>query len=317
MELKQLRYFVRVAELGSINRAASEIGIAASALSRQISSLESELSTLLLQRTSSGVILTDAGTAFMRQAHLTIRHADAAILAAQSSRITGHVSVGLLPSVSMIVGLPFVEEMRRRYPRIQVTVTETLSTSLSVMLNTRQIDIAVHTEAFISKRWHAVPLLDERLFLVGRSDMPGFPDGNHVHIHQLSGLPLILPGQTHGLRELVNKLYTERGIQLNVVQEINGINLLIDLTKAGIAATIHAGSALRRATTSGMSSAELIDEQAFRRLFLASLSEDELSSSALAARTVMAQTIQNLVSTGRWPGAILLTRDNTVTSSRP
>ncbi|NYT23237.1 LysR family transcriptional regulator [Alcaligenaceae bacterium] len=308
MELKQLRYLVRVAELGSINRAAGEIGIAPSALSRQISNLESELSTLLLQRTSSGVTLTHAGTAFMRQAHLTLRHADAAVLAAQSSRIVGQVSVGLLPSVSTVVGLPFIEEMRRRYPRIQVKVAESLSTSLSVMLNTRQIDIAVHVEEFVSTRWHAMPLLDERLFLFGRPDMPGFPCGKHVKISQLSGLPLILPGQTHGLREHVNKLYTEVGNQLHVVQEINGLDLLMELTSTGIAASIHPGSAMRRATALGMSSVELVDEQAFRRIYLASLSESELSSCALAARTVMDQTIEHLVASGRWPGASLLPR---------
>ena len=63
MELRQLRYFVRVVELGSMGRAALDLGVVTSALSQQISRLESELSTRLLQRTSTGVVPTDAGLA--------------------------------------------------------------------------------------------------------------------------------------------------------------------------------------------------------------------------------------------------------------
>lgn len=57
MELRQLRYFVRVLELGSISRAALDLALVQSALSQQISRLESELSTRLLQRTSKGVVM--------------------------------------------------------------------------------------------------------------------------------------------------------------------------------------------------------------------------------------------------------------------
>lgn len=64
MELRQLRYFVKVVELGGMGRAARDLGVVTSALSQQISRLESELSTRLLQRTRSGAVPTDAGVAF-------------------------------------------------------------------------------------------------------------------------------------------------------------------------------------------------------------------------------------------------------------
>lgn len=83
MELRQLRYFVKVVEHGSFSQAAAALGVVTSALSQQISRLEGELSTRLLQRTSKGVLPTDAGLAFWRQAQLALRHADHAVLAAQ------------------------------------------------------------------------------------------------------------------------------------------------------------------------------------------------------------------------------------------
>jgi len=95
MELRQLRYFVRVVELGSMSRAAMDLDMVQSALSQQISRLESELSTRLLQRSSKGTVPTEAGLAFFHEAQLTLRHAEQAIHAAQQARLSGAVSIGL------------------------------------------------------------------------------------------------------------------------------------------------------------------------------------------------------------------------------
>src|SRR5690606_30111648 len=78
MEIRQLRYFTCVVEAGSMGKAARELGVVTSALSQQISRLESELATRLLQRTGTGVVPTDAGLAFFRQAQLALRHVDEA-----------------------------------------------------------------------------------------------------------------------------------------------------------------------------------------------------------------------------------------------
>lgn len=85
MELRQLRYFVRIIETGSMGSAAQDLDIGVSALSQQMSRLENELAIRLLQRTSRGVTPTNAGLAFYSQAQLALRHADDAILAARRS----------------------------------------------------------------------------------------------------------------------------------------------------------------------------------------------------------------------------------------
>lgn len=85
MELRQFRYFVRVVELGSMGRAAADLGVHTSALSQQISRLEGELATRLLQRTAAGALPTDAGMAFFHQAQLALRHADDAAQGARST----------------------------------------------------------------------------------------------------------------------------------------------------------------------------------------------------------------------------------------
>lgn len=309
MELRQLRYFVRIIELGSMGRAAAELGVVTSALSQQISRLESELSTRLLQRTSTGVLPTDAGVAFWRQAQLVLRHADAAARAAQQARLSGHVSVGLAPSTAAVLGLPLMQAMRVRYPDVRLHLVENLSGHLTQMLNARQLDLAVLFQSEAARRWSVMPLLDEALFVVGAETLPGLPElsaGGAVRLDALGALPLILPSGPHGLRALLNQSFQRAGLVPQVVAEIDGLALLMDAVCAGLGATIQPGAAAARLPQAGLRLVPLADDQARRPNLLVSLSDDELSPAALAARVVLADVAGELVRQGRWIGARLL-----------
>lgn len=305
MELRQLRYFIRVVELGSMGRAALDLGVGTPALSQQISRLEGELSTRLLQRTSTGVLPTDAGLAFVRQAQLAIRHADAAAQAARQARLAGHVSIGLAPSTSGVLALPLLEAMRERYPDVRLRLVESLSGNLANLLNARQLDLAVLFETDGARRWSVLPLLDERLFVIGRRDLPGMPTGRSVRIARLGSLPLVLPSGTHGLRAIVDAAFARERCAPHVVLEIDGLAVLMDAVRAGLAATIQPGAATVRLPADEMARIELADGSARRRNLLASLSDEELSPAALAARVVLRSVAVGLVAQQRWPGATL------------
>lgn len=305
MELRQLRYFIRIVELGSMGRAALDLGVGTPALSQQISRLEGELSTRLLQRTTTGVLPTDAGLAFFRQAQLAIRHADAAAQAARQARLAGHVSIGLAPSTSGVLALPLLEAMRERYPDVRLRVVESLSGNLATMLNARQLDLAVLFETDGARRWSVLPLLEERLFVIGRRDLPGMPTGRSVRIARLASLPLVLPSGTHGLRAILDAAFARERCAPHVVLEIDGLAVLMDAVRAGLAATIQPGAATVRLPADEMARIELAERSARRRNLLASLSDDELSPAALAARVVLRGVAAGLVAQQRWPGATL------------
>lgn len=305
MELRQLRYFVRVVELGSMGRAALDLGVVTSALSQQISRLEGELSTRLLQRTSTGVVPTDAGLAFWRQAQLALRHADDAVRAAQLARLSGHVSVGLPPSTSAVLGLPFMAAMRERYPEVRLHLVESLSGNLTSMLRARQLDLAVLFQADRGQRWSVLPVLDERLFLIARPGLAGLPDRERVEVGELADLPLILPSNQHGLRALLNAASSRGRYALNVVAEIDGLAVLMDAVRAGYGATIQPGAALARLGGESLVTLEIADSAVRRPNLLTSLSDDELSPAGLAARVVLQSVMRDLVLQGRWPGATL------------
>lgn len=305
MELRQLRYFVQVVESGSLTQAAAVLNVVTSALSQQITRLESELSTRLLQRGPSGVRPTDAGLAFWRQAQLALRHADEAGRAARTARLAGHVSVGLATTTASVLGLPLIKAMGERYPDVRLHLVEGLSGHLAGMLNARQLDLAVLFKVDAARRWCVLPLLRERLFVIGVPKLPDWPGQARPMLRQLGALPLVLPSPTHNLRGVVDAAFARAHCSPRVLAEVDGLALLMDVVAGGLAATIQPGAATVRAMRGELVSLPLRDAAAQRPNFLVSLSDDELSPAALAARVVVRDVTRQLVQDGLWPGTTL------------
>jgi LysR family tcuABC transcriptional regulator len=304
MELRQLRYFVRVVELGSMSRAAIELDVVQSALSQQIARLEGELATRLLQRSSKGVTATEAGLAFFREAQLALRHADEAARAAQQARLSGSVSVGLAPTTASVLGLPLMQAVRERYPDVRLHMVESLSGHLSSMLNARQLDLAVLFDTDPGRRWSVTPLVEEKLFLI-RARTGSRPLPAKIRLAQLAELPLILPSGPHGLRATLDAAFSGGRLRRLLPIEIDSLAMLMDAVRAGLGCTIQPGAALARFPDAAQAFevAEITDARVRRLNSLCSLSDDELSPAALAVRVALADCARALVEAGQWAGA--------------
>ncbi|EEC4817105.1 tricarballylate utilization LysR family transcriptional regulator TcuR [Salmonella enterica] len=305
MELRQLRYFVRIIETGSMGSAAQDLDIGVSALSQQMSRLENELAIRLLQRTSRGVTPTNAGLAFYSQAQLALRHADDAILAAREARLSGHVSVGMAPSTASILGIPFIHAMQENYADVRLHVVESLSGNLERMINTRQIDLAVVFQKDKILRWSARPFLEEQLFLIGSHALLAALPDNPITPEQLAGIPLIMPSQGHGLRGRLDAVCQEHALNVEIVAEIDGLALLMRAVRDGLGATLQPGAAISHLDNDALRVIGVHNPVLSRPNFLVSLSDDELTPAGLAARVVLTKVMRQLVDAGEWPGATL------------
>ncbi|EDU9096607.1 tricarballylate utilization LysR family transcriptional regulator TcuR [Salmonella enterica] len=305
MELRQLRYFVRIIETGSMGSAAQDLDIGVSALSQQMSRLENELAIRLLQRTSRGVTPTNAGLAFYSQAQLALRHADDAILAAREARRSGHVSVGMAPSTASILGIPFIHAMQENYADVRLHVVESLSGNLERMINTRQIDLAVVFQKDKILRWSARPILEEQLFLIGSHALLAALPDNPITPEQLAGIPLIMPSQGHGLRGRLDAVCQEHALNVEIVAEIDGLALLMRAVRDGLGATLQPGAAISHLDNDALRVIGVHNPVLSRPNFLVSLSDDELTPAGLAARVVLTKVMRQLVDAGEWPGATL------------
>src|SRR5688572_6008155 len=124
MELRQLRYFVTLAEELHFGRAAAREHIVQSALSQQLKRLERELGVLLMERTTHHVQLNAAGAAFLIEARQILAHVDRAAVAAQrAARSTPSLRVGIVDASYDSMPL-ILHEVQHRYPDLEIHQVE-------------------------------------------------------------------------------------------------------------------------------------------------------------------------------------------------
>jgi LysR family transcriptional regulator, regulatory protein for tcuABC len=300
-----------------MSRAALDLSLVQSGLSQQITRLEGELSTRLFHRSPQGVTPTEAGVAFYREAQLTLRHADQAVRSAQQARLSGSVTVGLAPTTAAVLGLPLIQAMRTRYPDVRLHMVESMSGHLGDMLNARQLDLAVLfdsrrylQDAIDKRRWQVQPLLEEDLYFIRAQRTPAERLPNTLRMAALKDVALILPTGNHGLRSALDAAFARAKIAPKVVMEVDSLSMLMSAVDAGIGATLQPWAALGRHTdaTQRFQIARISDKQAQRINLLCSLSEDELSPAALAARVVLKDCAKSLIETKAWTGTRLSIR---------
>ncbi|HSV45662.1 MAG TPA: LysR substrate-binding domain-containing protein, partial [Ramlibacter sp.] len=234
---------------------------------------------------------------------------------AQQARLSGTVSVGLAPTTSAVLGLPLMQAMRERYPDVRLHMVESMSGHLTAMLNARQLDLAVLFDTRLhqarqaggGRRWGVMPLLEEDLFLVRRAGAPRLPA--EIAIADLADEPLILPTGPHGLRSTLDTAFAGAGIAPRVVLEVDSLAMVMAAVDAGLGSTLQPWAALGRYPDAAQrfQCARLTDAPARRVNLLCTLSDDELSPAALAARVVLIDCVRSLVGEGRWFGATALT----------
>jgi LysR family transcriptional regulator, nitrogen assimilation regulatory protein len=244
MELRQIRYFIHVASLRSFTKAARVLNVAQPALSRHIQSLEDELRTQLLFRTTRGVVPTDAGVALMQLGESVLAFVEQ--MREEVSRAadvpSGKVIVGMPQSISPSLAPLLMEACRTRLPKVQLRVTEGLSVFLEEWLNVAKIDVALMTNPGKVLTLHTSLLAREHMVLVGKADnMPA--SKSKIALADIAKFPLLI---AHGFRRLIDQWTEPRGIKLNYVMELDSITIIKEMIKRGFGysilpyATVHA-----------------------------------------------------------------------------
>ena len=267
VDLKQLQYFVQVAELGSFTRAASVLRVAQPALSRQVRSLEVELRQSLFDRNGRGVTLTPAGARLLAHGRGILQQVQRARLDLEDQRgaASGLLSVGLPPSVSRTLTAPWVEAFRARFPKATLSVVEGLSTYTLEWLTQGRIDCAVVYNATPAAAIDLLPVLQEPLFLVSARPPRAKPlsasqaiqatpstqapvRGPTLTLAQLASKALVIPSRPHAIRMRLETVMAEAGEKLRVALEIESVPAMLDLVQRH---ALHAVLSLNAVRASG------------------------------------------------------------------
>lgn len=250
MDIKQLSYFVRVAELGSFTRASSVLEIAQPALSRQVRLLEVELRQNLLVRNGRGTTLTEAGKVLLEHSRGVLHQMDRLReeLSLVRGSLAGRVAIGLPPTVGRILAVPVTRAFKALMPNATLSITEGLSKTMLESLLTGQLDIALLYNAFPTPGVELRPLLQDELLLVQRAGDADDADdsaspGNlgtpgPVDLKDIARHPLIIPGRPNAIRMHVETALMNIGAAPRVAMEVDGVATILDLVADGIGSAV-------------------------------------------------------------------------------
>lgn len=244
MNLKQLEYFVSVAELGSFSKAAVALDIAQPALSRQVRALETDLRETLLARNGRGVTLTEAGQRLFDHSVALLQQVAQVREDMGAARVepVGRVSVGLPPSIGRQITVPLVEQFSRHLPKARLALVEGLSTDIAERIVTGRIDLGLLFNPEVQPALQITPVLEEALCLV----QPATPQVSRapLPLRQLAGHPLVMPERQHVIRRLLETQAALAGLTLDIRWEVSSVGAIIDLVCAGHGQAVLTASAV-------------------------------------------------------------------------
>ena len=253
MNLKQLRTFLHVAELGKLSLASDRLGTAQPALSRQIKMLEHELGVRLFDRHGRGMKTTGAGEKLRERASFLIRYLEETRSDIQSSaeKVRGRVVVGMPATLAEVVAADLIEEFVAMHPETSLRIVTGLSGYIHDWLQRGEVDVAVLYSQQADNSLLVEKLFDEELHLVSK---PGFLPGKarSISFAEVCRLPLVLPAQRHGLRSLIEAHATSKGLSLDVQVETDSFRVLTHLASRGTYVTILPARSIRGETDAGL-----------------------------------------------------------------
>lgn len=308
MELRQLRYFIAVAETKSLSRAVERLHIAQPALSQSIKLLEEELATELFARSRRGMELTDSGKTFLQSAKRILNEVDRAREGVRDARDnpSGTVAIAMAPSVSSVLAVPLFETVVQRYPNICLTLDEATALDIRQVFDTGTFDLLVYLHLMGLENVVIEPLVNEHLYLACRhSDARPLPP--EIEFNALNDYPLIFPRLPFAVNRMVSGHAEKAGIPVNILPASVSTSTLVKLIKQGTVNSIVPWTLIHDAVRAGEIDASLVVEPRIcRDINMISPANRHCSYATLAVMDVIRELTRELNAADVWRGELLI-----------
>ena len=302
MDLKQLRTFRAVAELGSLSKAADRLRAAQPALSRHIKLLEHELRVELFIRNGRGMLLTSAGQILLDRTTGLVRQIEQVRddIQSASGKPSGRVILGLVPTVSAVLSGRLARRIITDLPDISLRIVESYGGHLVEWLHRGEMDLAITYGPADDLHLSVHSIGHEDLAVVGPPGS-GLGKKKQVELEWLVKQRLILPSISHGLRALLEKAVARKKLTLNTMIEADSYRAQISLMEQGLGYTLLPPSAIRaELAAKRLEMAALVSPSVSRELILASPIAHPTSIATTTIATLIMSEIRELSKEGLW-----------------
>jgi DNA-binding transcriptional LysR family regulator len=239
MELRQLEYFVAVAEERNFTRAAERVHISQSGVSAQIRRLERELGAELFDRSARVVTLTVAGKAMLEHARTSLAAAASAGRAVEevSGVIRGSLTVGMVTGCTITPLFDGLAAFHRAHPQVEISLLEGASDQLAENVHTGTLDLALIGTAAIPDGLDSLVIISEPLVAVVPAGHP-LADLPRVTLHDLAGHPIVCMPPGTGLRTVFDQACADRGVQPRIALQASAGDAIADLAARNLAVAV-------------------------------------------------------------------------------
>jgi LysR family nitrogen assimilation transcriptional regulator len=305
MDIRQLKYFVAIAEEGSLSAAAQRVNVAQPSLSQHVIALEGELRVKLLERSPRGVTLTGSGQVLLGRAREIIAAMDDAKEAVRQSggEPQGDVAFGLPSSIAAVLSVPLAETIRLQLPKVRLRAIDAMSGFIKTWLEAQSIDLGmlydIHTVGHLKHRL----LMSEELHFFSAPDAWPFetPAGSPVRLADLARVDLVLPSQHHGLRIMIERAIKSHGVVLDIATEMDGLGQIKTLVARGSGYTILAPAAAIDFVDRGeLIMARIVEPRLVRPVYVVRNPAKPVTQASLAVERIALEVIHDLVARGIW-----------------
>lgn len=236
MDLRQLRYFVTLAEALNFHRAAERLNISQPPLTVAIRKLEEELGAPLFVREARGVRLSEAGQAALPAARAALEQAALVLDAVRAGRHgeRGAISVGFVGS-AISVALPrIIPAFRARYPKVDLRLEEMTSVTIGAALAARQIDVGlVRLPLMQPGDLEIAPIERDELVVALLAQHP-LARRRSIPLSALADEPLILHGPVSVLRSVAILACQQAGFSPRIAQDATQVQTILSLVQSGL-----------------------------------------------------------------------------------
>jgi len=305
MDLRQLYYFLAVAETQNVSRAATRVWISQPALSRQLQLLEQELNVTLFERKARGVALTEAGVLLQQRATVVLKDIESIkeTLSARGAEPLGIVNLGVPSALRSLLTAKIACRFSELCPKALLRIHEGTSRGIRDGVASGDTDIAIFSTEEPSHPFTAVPLLSEQLVAIGGPSDDLSMD-RPISVKRLCKNPLILTTYPNSLRQIVDRAAAKAGLAIDVSMEVDMSALMIDLATRGLGYAVLPACAAVLPVKSGLISAAPIRD--LRISWVAAHSKERaLSVAAQYLLKIITAEARSLVLDGDWPTANL------------
>ncbi|MFC5403374.1 LysR family transcriptional regulator [Cohnella soli] len=251
MDMRQLRYFLAIANEGQITRAAKQLNMEQPPLSRQLKLMEQELGVVLFDRMGKQLRLTQAGESLRQRALALMNQFDETITYVQKlgEGVHGVLSVGAVVSCISLLP-PAIRRFTEKYPAVTFKLQEGDHFLLGELLESRDIELIVSRlpfqSDFQSQHYSVLPLPSDPFVAIVPADWSPAPEEQSLTLKELAKLPFLTlkTDRTTGMHDRIFHEFGQRGLEPRIISECSSVAITVSLVASGIGIAILPASVM-------------------------------------------------------------------------